>query len=317
MRLNLPILDRLSACEHILIAGMGGGFDVFSALPLYFELEREGFDVHLANLSFADIVGVEQGEALTDTLVGITADLEQEFDYFPEYYLAQWFFEERNEDVTIWCFEKSSGRVLTQDYRALVEHLEIDGIVLVDGGVDSLMRGDEPEIGTLFEDSLSLLAVSELRQVPVRLLACIGLGIEAEVGYAHLFENIAALTQQGGIYGSCSLVREMDCYRRYEDAVLSVFDQQPQHPSVICASVISAVRGHYGNYHLTAKTKGQRLNISPLMPVYWFFNAEVVARHNRLLPSLRLTYTLDEAWRAMQQARSALPLRDTPAYPLP
>ncbi len=26
IKLNLPILDKLDACQHILIAGMGGGF---------------------------------------------------------------------------------------------------------------------------------------------------------------------------------------------------------------------------------------------------------------------------------------------------
>jgi hypothetical protein len=53
------------------------------------------------------------------------------------------------------------------------------------------------------------------------------------------------------------------------------------------------------------------------MPIYWFFDAAAVARQNRLLPHLRLTYTVDEAWAAMQAARSTFALRDTPAYPLP
>src|SRR5688572_24165931 len=108
MRLNLPILERLAPCENILIAGMGGGYDVFCGLPLYFELEKMDKNVHLANLSFTDIGLVEGGEELTDTLVGITAEVEHDQeDYFPEFYLAQWFFEERGDDVTIWCFEKT------------------------------------------------------------------------------------------------------------------------------------------------------------------------------------------------------------------
>jgi hypothetical protein len=40
MQLNLPILDQLSPCRNLLIAGMGGGFDVFCGLPIYFELQR-------------------------------------------------------------------------------------------------------------------------------------------------------------------------------------------------------------------------------------------------------------------------------------
>jgi hypothetical protein len=51
MQLNLPIFDRLADCRNILIAGMGGGFDVFSGLPIYFALPERGQRAHLANLT--------------------------------------------------------------------------------------------------------------------------------------------------------------------------------------------------------------------------------------------------------------------------
>ena len=261
MQLNLPILDKISGSQHILIAGMGGGYDVFCGLPLYFELENLGYDVHLASFSFSDIVGLYEGEQLTDTLVGVSTDIEGIFDYFPEYFLSEWFYSERNDDVIIWSFEKTGTRPLMKNYHKLVEHLEIDCIILVDGGVDSLMRGDEPEPGTMFEDSLSLLAVSELVNVPTRIVACLGLGVEYEVGYAHLFENIAQLAKDKTLIGTCSLTQEMKSYQQFRDACLTVFDQQPQYPGIICASVISAVDGQYGDYHLTKRTQGSTLRI--------------------------------------------------------
>src|SRR5262245_18207295 len=98
----MPVLEQIATCNSILIAGMGGGFDVFCGLPIVLELEQLGYDVHLASLSFSDIAGLNDGEALTDTLVGVNVDVEGIFDYFPEYFLSQWLFEERNEDVTIW-----------------------------------------------------------------------------------------------------------------------------------------------------------------------------------------------------------------------
>jgi hypothetical protein len=299
------------------MAGMGGGFDVFCGLPIFLELEQLGYNVHLASLSFSDIAGLNDGEQLTDTLVGVTGDIEGIFDYFPEYYLAQWFYDERNEEVTIWCFEKTGARPLIKNYQTLVKHLGIDAIILVDGGVDSLMQGNEPEPGTLFEDSLSLLAVNELKTVRNRFTVCLGLGAEAEVGYAHLFENIATLTKMGAFRGSCALTREMQCYKHYEEAVMYVFDQQPAYSSVINASVISAVRGEYGNYHLTKRTQGNRLYISPLMSIYWFFDLPRVAQQNLLLPHLRLTHDVEEAWKIMQDARSKLTSRLAAEYPLP
>ena len=54
MQLNLPILHLLEKSQSILIAGAGGGFDVFAGLPLYFALRDLGKNVHLANYSFTD-----------------------------------------------------------------------------------------------------------------------------------------------------------------------------------------------------------------------------------------------------------------------
>ena len=53
------------------------------------------------------------------------------------------------------------------------------------------------------------------------------------------------------------------------------------------------------------------------MSIYWFFDAVAVAQQNLLVPHIRLSQSLDEAWKLMQQARNKLPERPTPAYPLP
>ncbi len=86
--------------------------------------------------------------------------------------------------------------------------------------------------------------------------------------YAHVLENIAGLTEAGGFLGVCSLTPQMPAYQAYEEAVLYVQGKRFQDPSVINSSIISAVQGHYGDYHLTEKNKGSRLWISPLMPLY-------------------------------------------------
>ncbi len=70
MQLNLPILDRVATCKNLLIAGMGGGFDLFCGLPIYFELRARGQNVHLANYSFSEIATLKSGHRLTPTLVG-------------------------------------------------------------------------------------------------------------------------------------------------------------------------------------------------------------------------------------------------------
>lgn len=316
MNLNLPNVDELSGCKNLLIAGMGGGFDIFCGLPIYFELQQRGINVHLANYSFSMIEALRQGVRLSETLVGVTHDLDGRFVYFPELYLSQWFKAKHNADVTIWSFHKTGVRPLLENYHALIDHLGIDGILLIDGGVDSLLRGDESDVGTLIEDSISLIAVGELKSVPVRQIACIAFGAERDMPYEQVLSNVAALTKMGSFLGSCSLIPQMDVYQDYEDAVLKVQGQARQDASVINSSIISAVRGEFGNHHLTDKTAGSTLWISPLMPIYWFFDLPAVARRSLLYSALRYTDTAQDAWRAMMQFRRTTGIRRPTRIPL-
>jgi hypothetical protein len=249
----------------------------------------------LANYSFSDIENVDFGIRLSKTLVGVTPNPERVYPYFPEFHLVNWFKEKRNEDVTVWCFHKKGAAPLTENYRILIEHLGIDGILLIDGGVDSLVRGDEWELGTAVEDLTSLFAVNQLPNISTRLLACIGFGAERDLTHAHVLENIATLTKDGGFLGSCSLIPQMESYQSYDEAVTYVQSQEFQDPSVINSSIVSAVRGHYGNYHLTEKTKNSRLWISPFMPIYWFFNFDSVVKQSMLLPEIEGTNLFRDA----------------------
>ena len=295
MELNIPIIDQLLECKNLLIAGMGGGFDIFCGLPLYFELKQRGLSPHLANFSFSDIENVRHGVRLSNTLVGITFDAQHIYPYFPEFYLAEWFKTHRHADLPIWCFQKTGALPLTENYRILAEHLSLDGILLVDGGVDSLVRGDEAEKGTVIEDATSLYAVNELSDIEKRYLVCLGFGAERDMTYAHIFENIAEITKAGGFLGACSLTPDMPAYQEFESAVLHVQGKPFHDPSVINSSIISAVRGHYGDYHLTEKTKNSHLWISPLMALYWFFDFETVVKRNLFLPQLKGTLTFRDA----------------------
>ncbi len=45
--------------------------------------------------------------------------------------------------------------------------MHIDCVILVDGGTDSLMRGDEKQLGTPTEDMTSIAAVSMLDSVKI------------------------------------------------------------------------------------------------------------------------------------------------------
>jgi hypothetical protein len=313
---NLPIVNHLSESRSILVTGIGGGFDLFCGLPLYFHLRRRGYQVHLANYSFSEVESFTGGIRLTDTLVGVTADHDEPVICFPELYLAQWFHTSRQETVPIWSFHKTGVQPLRANYEQLIEHLEVDTILLIDGGIDSLARGDEAEPGTFIEDTVSMAALTDLRIPTKQILACIGFGAEREVTHAQILENMADLARRDAFLGVCALTKAMPEYRAYEDAVMTVHRRKYQDPSLINASIISAVRGEYGDYHLTGKTRGSRLWISPFMPLYGFYDfASVVAQH-LILPALTESITFSDAIRSALAARNQLGRRPSTAVPL-
>jgi hypothetical protein len=319
MHLNLPILDQLANSKNILIAGAGGGFDVFCGLPIYFELRAQGKTVHLANYSFTSIQLAEfasQAVVLDRNLIGVSVPLKRDLPYFPEGYLSQWFKETCNEDMIVWLFANSGALPLTRAYKTLVEHLGIDAIVLIDGGVDSIMRGDEAGPGTLIEDTISLAAVDPL-DVPVKILACLGFGTEVEEGVCHYnaLENIAALAKAGAFLGSCALTPQMEVFQQYDAACRYVWSR-PNHPaSHISTRVIPAVIGEFGDFEMFPSDRRADAFVSPLMSLYWFFSAREVIARSLILDLLRDTYEVREAFTIVARAMQAFKQRPRKSIP--
>lgn len=317
IRLDLPFDRLLPDNASVLVAGMGGGFDVFCGLPIYFELQWRGYRPHLASLSFAELQEYQDGLWLTPTLVGVGPGAADLSGYHPERFLARWFREVKREEVTVWCFDAVGAQPLAEDYRRLVERLRLDAIVLIDGGVDSLTRGDEALCGTILEDYISIAAISLLQEVPVRVMACIGMGVEGDVSHSRVLENIAALTQKGGLLGVSALLPRSPACDLYEQALEYVHNQPGQQPSVVNASIVSSVRGHFGDYHLTERTRGSELWISPLMSLYWFFSVDAVAAQNLFLQHLQQSRSMGDAFGATYEVREQMELRKAGEIRLP
>lgn len=318
MELNLPILDKLANSQKILIAGAGGGFDVFVGLPIYFTLKALGKTVYLANYSFSEISLVKHVSEpivlIEDDLIGARGLVNRVMPYYPEGYLAQWFKETCDEDVTVWMFSRPGVVQLTESYKKLIEHLNgIDALILVDGGVDSIMRGNEDNPATMLEDSITLCAVNSI-DIPVKILGCLGFGTEMIDGMSHYhaLENIAALAKESAFYGSCALTPQMCAFQLYEAALRYVWDQPFHQKSHISTQVIPAVHGEMGNHHLYEEedfAQRVRVCVSPLMSLYWFFDAMAVYRRNLIAPALTQTTSVREALAITSTLRHTLEIR--------
>jgi hypothetical protein len=320
MHLNLPILDALKDCQRVLIAGAGGGFDVYAGLPIYFTLRDHGKTVHLANYSFTDpgiARVIDNAEMLIDPLlIRPRGEIRYPFPYYPEGYLTRWFQEARGEDVPVYMFTRTGVKPLSMAYTYLIQHLGgIDALILIDGGVDSIMRGDESGAGTLLEDSISLAAADAL-EVPVKLLACLGFGTEVEeaVCHYHALENIAALAAAGAFYGSCALTPQMEAFRLYEAACRYCWEQPNHHKSHISTRIIPAVNGQFGDV-LYPDDRAVPVLISPLMSLYWFFDLPAVVKRNRLIEWIRPALTQDDAMQIALAERPRWDIRPPRSLP--
>jgi hypothetical protein len=305
-RMRIAFFDELNKAQDVLIAGAGGGFDVFAGLPLYFWLRDAGKSVHLANLSFSELISCD-GERPVPSLVRVLPNTSGSTNYFPEAHLARWLAD-RVGDTPIYALERAGARPVLAAYEWLVEEFRPDTLILVDGGTDALMRGDEAGLGTPQEDMVSLLAAHTVTGVDRKHLVCVGFGIDAFHGvcHAHFLENVAALIESGGYLGAWSLTRDMEEFNLYRDACDFVSRRIPRQPSIVNSSIISAVQGWFGDQHATKRTEGSELFINPLMAFYWAFRLEQVAQRNLYLDRIRDTTTYQELSLVIEAFRATL-----------
>jgi uncharacterized protein DUF1152 len=159
-----------------------GGFDVYAGLSIFDRLRSIGNQVFLADLSFVPLP-TTTARQLTTALYTVDPTTTGHDVYFPERTLAK-FLSTQGENGTIYAFERLGVAPIQEGYAHLVELLGLDAIILVDGGTDILMRGDEAGLGTPAEDMASLASVAAL-PVPMRVVACVGFGIDTYHGVCH------------------------------------------------------------------------------------------------------------------------------------
>jgi hypothetical protein len=311
--LTQPIVSALAGRRRVLLAGCGGGYDIMGALPLIHELRERDVEVHLASLSFCYLNGLDGARQDPDhpNLYAVDATAASELKYCPEAWLADFLDRRFAPGHVVHCFEKTGVVPLANAYRGLVKRLGIDAIVLIDGGVDALLRGDERSLGTPSEDLTSLAAVATL-DVPTKILACVGLGAEMRDGISHAdaFERIASLTARGAYLGAGSLVPGTGAGQLYLDAVDHVFAHQADlKRSHVHAVVSAACRGEFG-------ARGPHVWLSPLLNMVWFFDADVVASDHLFLPALADTMTIWDVVARIEGIRSSLRIRDFNPIPL-
>lgn len=271
--LNLP--TQLYRFKNTLYFGIGGGYDVFGAIPLHTTLGTKSQFVSIGSTPLI-IPGYDTRQQAT---------LHSQF----------------GANKLAWHLE------------SMVKANNIDTIVAIDGGVDSLMFGDEADSGTVLQDFNSLAALSRLRdRVSCDIyLACLGFGCETDENLNHyaVLQNIATLSADGSFLGTCALNKRQTSFQKYQTAVEHESNERKSH---IQTRVVAAVNGGFGvvetgddpNLDTALFDVKYPVFINPLMSMYWFFSFDGIEKHNKVIQHLKHTDTISESMQIYRKIRT-------------
>ncbi|MFO1251127.1 MAG: DUF1152 domain-containing protein [Inhella sp.] len=311
--MQTPFFQACSEAQTILIAGAGGGFDVVSGIPLYLYFRSQGKQVVLANLSFTALPFADCEEVFPGTYR--VTDTAAELPYFPERYILEWL-RERGEAPSVYALSNQLGvQPLRAAYAHLLERHQVDTLVLVDGGTDSLMFGDEAKVGTIVEDACSIVAAARL-PVPRRYLAAIGFGVEHQLNHHACLENIADLIKGDQYLGAQALTPALPEGRAFVELVEHLNQRMALHRSIVTNSIASAIQGEFGDIHFSARTQGSVQFVNPLMGLYWYFQLEGVATRIRFADEIERSTSMREVADVFQRYRILNSRRLPKAIPL-
>ncbi|GLW29211.1 DUF1152 domain-containing protein [Actinoplanes regularis] len=312
---RLPFFEALANAQRILIAGAGGGFDVYAGLPLGLALLGAGKTVHFGSLSLVNLHALDKGVWSEPGVAAITAETAAHESYFPERTLARWLALHALPS-TVYAFPRTGVRPLRSAYRRLAKRLDLDAIVLVDGGTDILMRGDEAALGTPVEDATSLAAAAGT-PVPTRLVASIGFGVDAYHGINHVqvLENIAALDRAGHYLGAFTVPSHGREAALYRDAVEHARINTPGRASIVNGQIAAALAGTAGDVPLDGRTAGTPLFVNPLMAMYFTFDLAGLAAHSLYLDRIRTTDNMLQVSHIIERFRDEIEPRPRVAFP--
>jgi hypothetical protein len=311
--MKIPFAKAISSSKNVLIAGAGGGFDIASGIPLYVWLRGLGKQVTLANLSFTTLDGTDSEEICSGAYRVL--DTPCEVDYFPEKRILEWL-RLRWETPAMYAFSSGMGVIpLRRAYAEIIKRHGIDTLILVDGGTDSLMFGDEAAVGSIIEDSCSIVAASGL-SVKKSFLAAIGFGVEHSLNHHACLENMATLTRKGHYLGAFSLTSDMPEGEAYLELADYLNETISFHPSIVINSIVSAMHGKFGDYHATQRSRSSDQFINPFMNLYWFFGLKGVASNIRFATDIEKTETMNDVIEIFTQYRATASRRSAQQIPL-
>jgi hypothetical protein len=274
------IFNDINPESNILLAGCGGGYDCFTALPLYFSLKQKYMNVSIANLSFTDQKYLDNFPQISEGCFNIsyTQNVDSQI-YFPEYELA------RELNTNVYAFIDNGMKKYEKSYIELIKKLGVDIIILCDGGCDSIMTGKEEKLATPVEDVMSMLIVNKLLDMKLisnAYLLLLGSTVDTfgEINRKDFIENIELLTKSNMLLEQVLLTTDKsDKNAEYVIKYKRVFERSQPYNSIVNASICARLDKLNGNILPPLLIKDgiprcdtQYFEIDDYLTTYYLFN---------------------------------------------
>lgn len=316
--MNFPL--PFSAAGNTLVAGCGGGFDVVCALPVALALKHQGIGVHLASYTFSEVKEVAGAERIDDKLFRIDRHCTPPANgYCPEIWLCRWWHQQFQEELSVWCYRRVGVCPLADKFQYLNEKLNLQSIVVVDGGVDGLFVGDEFELGTPETDTASILAAYAQKDLQ-RVIAFCAFGTEGtnyEVRHADALQRMSELIAKGACLGVSAVLPQAKEGRLFQEAVSYIHGQMgAEWNSHMAGSIVAAMEGRFGEQKLTHRCQAHPIWVSPLTLLYWFFDLPSLAEVRPYLQRAMQSDSVGQLHEMIQEYRHSQPAAERRDIPI-
>lgn len=303
----------------VMLCGTGGGFDFVHSALLVPQLKKLGKRLVFLSYSFGDPSNLENVDVVFEKPLCVRLKPETSttsIRYAPEMGYKSLLDETYPDDSPhhmMACYARDfTISSLSALYKQIVDEYSVDALVMIDGGSDSLMRGDEHGLGDPIEDAVSVGAGASLRTVPWKFLCAVGVGADRfnKVSDGSTLRAIAELTAAGGFRGSSSVEGPEDPALIFYRNVLDRIYSQQSFRSVLSSLILASGMGQYGL--IVPQLSGKRVSedmpayVWPMMSMLFVFDVDSVARRSLCVKWLEPARSEAENQYLLMQGRARL-----------
>ncbi len=295
----ISLEELIRASSHALVIGVGGGGDVVGALAAARFLEFLGLNFTLGGLSWERIVydpvpGPRQLSEVKNVRVlhpfAWMANEDSQTDTgvaFAESHMAAAIVRE------VLLLDINGGvRGVVDALETAMERLNIDLLVGIDVGGDSLAQGHEAGLRSPLADSVMLAAFAELEQRGRRVVwGVFGYGSDGELSADEIERALSRIAAAGGLLGAWGLTPAITA--ELEKVVKTV-------PTEASAIPLECFRGAWGEREI--RNGLRRVKLTPLTTLIIFMSAaKLYETLSHPAQAIRRSTSLDEANRALHE----------------